>query len=354
MSTLLTAFPYPWQRSDAQQLHTTLTQLYPSGSQAVALASRAGLNAAQIFAEQSPYAVWNEILTLAAAHGHLPELVQQAHDLLAPSSPRRPFLASLLADAPQPLAAELDGTSGSHFIYANDAVSEPEALLYYDDLTIPMGQLPALVTTLNRLLALAPAVCRLLVTIDGESQYGTAFRIGQNWLLTNWHVLYNHRTRQGAATVMAEFGYEDGQRTSTAVPCEVASIRASEANDWAIIQTAEPLADTWPIVPLDAAVQPTLNAATYIIQHPGGTRKRLGYVRNQLSYFNQRIVHYLTDTQAGSSGAPVFNSHGELLAVHHFGGQPQTVLGKAPLKKNEGIRISCILRDFAQQGIMLA
>lgn len=131
------------------------------------------------------------------------------------------------------------------------------------------------------------------------------------------------------------------------------SIRASQPHDWAVIRPLEPLAAEWPIIPLDASVKLVLQDPTYIIQHPGGERKRLGYVRNQLSYFNQQVVHYLTDTQAGSSGAPVFNGAGELLAIHHLGGQPQSVVGRVPLKKNEGIRVSRILADFAQQGIAL-
>lgn len=211
MRTLLTTFPYPWAYREAQQLHTTLTQLYPTGPQAVAVASRAGLSPALIFTEQSAYAVWTDILTEAAKQGLLRSLVQQAHDLLAAGSPRRPFLASLLADIPVALAAEPDSVGGAgFFLYASDAVSEPEALLYYDDLTISSAQLPALITTLGKLVALAPAVCRLLVTFEDASQcYGTGFRIGPTLLLTNWHVLYQPGTRTRAVTVMAEFGYED-------------------------------------------------------------------------------------------------------------------------------------------------
>jgi V8-like Glu-specific endopeptidase len=88
-----------------------------------------------------------------------------------------------------------------------------------------------------------------------------------------------------------------------------------------------------------------------IIQHPGGERKRVAYVRNQITEFDHRIVHYLSDTQTGSSGSPVFNENGRLIALHHAGGRPQEVAGKAPLRKNERIRIPLILNGLAQIGV---
>lgn len=356
MTALLHAFPYPWSRPDAQQLHATLTQLYPSGTQAAALAERAGLSPGLVFTEQSAYDVWTSILTEAGRQGLVGQVVEQVHNRLSPSSPVRPFLAALLAGSPPPLAAEGEGAgAGSGFIYANDAVSEQEALLYADDLTIFTSQLPTLISTLQRLVALAPAVCRLTVELGDSSQYGTAFRIGTEWLLTNWHVLHEARSGRRATAVLAEFGYEAEvpDAGGAALPCDVTSIQANEENDWAIIRLAGVLSEEWPIIPLTRLARPLLRSATYIIQHPGGNAKRLGYVRNQVSYANERVVQYLTDTQGGSSGAPVFNAAGEVIAVHHLGGRPQTLLGKAPLKKNEGILVSRILDDFAQQGIVL-
>jgi len=64
------------------------------------------------------------------------------------------------------------------------------------------------------------------------------------------------------------------------------------------------------------------------------------------------VVHYLTDTQEGSSGAPVFDAQGKLIALHHAGGRPQEVAGRAPLKKNEGIRISRIVAGLTAQGVV--
>ena len=46
-----------------------------------------------------------------------------------------------------------------------------------------------LIGVLQRLQALAPSVCRLETTIPGDGQYGTAFRIASDLLLTNWHVV---------------------------------------------------------------------------------------------------------------------------------------------------------------------
>jgi hypothetical protein len=321
------------------------------------LANRAGLDASLVFTEQSAYAVWTEILSEAAKHGLVRQLVQQAYDRLAITSPVRSFLKALLAEMPPPLDAEGNYPGpGSGFLYADDTITEPEALLYTDDLTLFTSEVPALIATLTKLVQLAPAVCRLTVEVSGQRQYGTAFRIGPKLLLTNWHVLYEQRSHHKATAVLAEFGYE-AEVTNTgcvAVHCDVTSIQASQTNDWAIIQSAEALGDEWPIIPLKRLAMPQLRSATYIIQHPGGSAKRLGYVRNQVSYANDRVVQYLTDTQGGSSGAPVFNVAGEVIAVHHSGGQPHTLLGKAPLKKNEGILVSRILEDFASVNINLA
>ena len=46
----------------------------------------------------------------------------------------------------------------------------------------------------------------------------------------------------------------------------------------------------------------------FIVQHPDGQQKRLGFVRNMITAVTDDRVQYLTDTQPGSSGAPVFDA----------------------------------------------
>jgi hypothetical protein len=81
-------------------------------------------------------------------------------------------------------------------------------------------------------------------------------------------------------------------------------------------------------------------------------RKRVAYVRHQITYFDDRVVHYLSDTQVGASGSPVFDEAGRLVALHHAGGRPQQVAGQLPVKKNEGIRICRIATDLRAAGFI--
>jgi hypothetical protein len=118
-----------------------------------------------------------------------------------------------------------------------------------------------------------------------------------------------------------------------------------------VIRPKTALEDKWSIIKLSEAVEPKVGGGAFIIQHPEGLRKRIGYVRNQVSAFTDRVVHYLTDTQDGSSGSPVFNDAGQLIALHHAGGIPQDLTGKAPVTKNEGIRIPRIVTGLAAAGI---
>jgi hypothetical protein len=356
MSSILDAFPYPWAEKEAQELHITLTRLYPTVTQAVDVAEKAGIEAIYLDTQQPVIFVWREILQRAGADGITRDLVGTIRDLLNERNPRRPFLDDLLADRPTTPDAEPRNPDGTPvFLKDDDTVSEPEALLYYDDLTIQIGRVPALIETLRRLLERAPAVCRLVVDVHGQGMHGSGFRIGPDLLLTNWHVLHGEDGTPATA-VTAEFGYEDdgkgGALAPTPVPCDVGSIVAEQADDWGVIKASQPLNDAWPIVKLSEAVDPVRNAPAYIVQHPGGDRKRLGFVRNQVSAFDDRVVHYLTDTQQGSSGSPVFDANGKLIGLHHAGGTPQVVVGKPPMAKNEGIRIPRVVAGLQARNVV--
>lgn len=356
MASILDEFPFPWYRRDAQQLHQLMSRAFSATQAVTQLVLQSGLNPAAINFNQPVMYIWREVFDEAVNQGALRTLVQHAHDSLNASSPVRQTLATILADKP---IADPEPTTASgkpDFIEGSSEITNNEALLYHDDLMLEVGRLPAFINVLQRMQEFSPSVCKLTIDINGHPQYGTAFRIAEDMLLTNWHVLYKLPEETQATTVNAEFGYEDngkgGILPATIIECDETSIKADKDDDWAIIRTKTPMDPAWPIIRLSEAVPPKFNTSAYIIQHPNGQRKRLGFVRNEVNFFDNRVVHYITDTQEGSSGAPVFNSAGQLIALHHRGGDPQEVLGRPPLKKNEGIRISRIIEGLTAKNIL--
>jgi Trypsin-like peptidase domain/Effector-associated domain 1 len=173
--------------------------------------------------------------------------------------------------------------------------------------------------------------------------------------VTNHHVLPDANAAR-AATLL--FDYERATSGLTRAPTEVSLaperfFATSEIDDWTIVATQPGTAACWGAIPLLPVEDLRAGARVNIIQHPGGGEKKLSYLANEVVYVGGDRVQYLTDTEPGSSGSPVFDLQWRLVALHHSGGympEPGTSSERTFLR-NEGITIDAIVRGLtAAQG----
>ncbi len=330
-----------------QELMRILAALYPKRENALAAIKPLDVQF-DVTKGLSPHNMWFEIIQRLTSEGKLRDAVEGAV-LQFPGNPRTGFLRELLADTPAAVSAEPPQMSAPF----DDTVTEPEALLFFDDLTIPTGKVPGLIATLEKLMAVTPAVCLLKVENQLGEFYGTGFRISKKLVLTNHHVLFPKD--KVATRVIADFGFETSaagvSSDVTSLAADVASIDGEKMDDWAVISVAG-MKDDWPVLEVCGLPDPVVGGAAFILQHPGGHQKRLGFVRNTISDVKDGTVRYLTDTQPGSSGSPVFDSAARLIAMHNAGGQPVTIAGKPPVAKNQGIRISRVAERLKSKKII--
>jgi endonuclease G len=93
-----------------------------------------------------------------------------------------------------------------------------------------------------------------------------------------------------------------------------------------------------------------LGEVANIIQHPQGRFKELVLRENRLAHRTDAMLHYIADTEGGSSGSPVFNNEWQVIALHHWGGPSQDFTDDTgqpvPQQVNEGIRASRIVAEI--------
>src|SRR5262249_24438414 len=80
-----------------------------------------------------------------------------------------------------------------------------------------------------------------------------------------------------------------------------------------------------------------------IIQHPYGEPLQVALRDNSLVYDDESAIEYLTNTDYGSSGSPVFNDNWQVIALHSQRVKDPKSRGVVTYYRNRGIKIAAIL-----------
>ncbi len=318
-----------------------LSDIYFDSQEARLVAMRAGLDVGDIVYTGNVRNYWQNILTYAdnideGAHNH-DLIVGLLETITSPEErgKKDEFLKTVLNNykTDKPNIADDKGPS------VDDNWQEPESP---DQLEKLMGSISTLqpISFLEQGLICARAVARIVI----GNNVGTGFLVANNYLITNNHVLPNSAA---AATATVQFNYQqnwlgnDLQFDSFTLAPEAGFVTstdkpATKSLDFTIIKIAGDANAGYGQL-LFSNEPAEKDDFVSIIQHPAGGPKQIALYHNVVTFANDTVVQYLTDTLPGSSGAPVFNDKWEVVALHHSGGWIKEPGLAKSVYRNEGI-----------------
>lgn len=231
----------------------------------------------------------------------------------------------------------------------------------------------------NTFLLLSKSVC--LVRIGGKPR-GSGFLLYDNFVLTNAHVIksaYNFKTDQLTNNITVTFSYEIEEFMWDSVAVEdVVCYGFDNKLDWALLKVNDSMPLPNGLLPHVKSVSDTECSNIFIIGHPNCEGKQVDFSsvvcpenRRQVVEENWRknpgsnddyvnrvvkeipelnnILAYKSKSHQGSSGSPVFNEEGNLVAMHTRGyfyhdakGQPRSLM-------DFGYLLSSIIKDIELQ-----
>lgn len=166
-------------------------------------------------------------------------------------------------------------------------------------------------------------IARAVARIDFADQTsGTGILLGGRWLLTCHHVVPSlERARVVKAVI---FGFERSHTDQLQAGVSVAlapdqGFHTQEADDWTLVRLSadDRLAPFGHSYLFDDPYT-QIGAEARVVQHPGAREKSVA--TGPIVEADGGRVRYRINTEGGSSGAPVINTDGKIIALHHAGG----------------------------------
>lgn len=187
---------------------------------------------------------------------------------------------------------------------------------------------------------LSRSVGRLEVLSGSGYSVCTAFFVNKNHIVTNYHCIPG---RNGGIVTEARIVmgyYRKGLAENIRVyQVNVLPVSSDNALDYSVLETYGDGGREWGALEV-AFRKPEENEPLMIVHHPGGQEKKItrsGCLAGPISDFSESTLLHRCDTLPGSSGSPVLDLQGKVVALH-FGGTPL----KGPGAYNSATLISSI------------
>lgn len=328
------------------QLNYVLAELVPEKSSIKKFILASGLKPHFIDTDGSPLDAWNAVINEAEKNGKVDDLVKSVMHIY----PNDPFLKSALAsvDINYSLSPDIDNISNWQPV-SEDTL---EVLTMGGSTMLPVNFLAMGVIR-------SKAVAKVEIK-TGTEQYdvGTGFiakidDFDELFFITNYHVI-NDKNSIDATKIIFDYELDIDRNTKSSRsftidkngPWYTSPVHECDVCIFKLNASNEELSQ-YPFLLLKKTTVDK-NEFVNIIHHPGGEMKQISLYHNIVTNYDERTVQYLTDTLKGSSGAPVFNSNWQVVALHHMGGPRKAGEPELPIgvkSRNEGIHINRIV-DF--------
>ena len=197
-----------------------------------------------------------------------------------------------------------------------------------------------------RMLELALEAARAVVRIVTPDSLGTGFLAAPALVMTNNHVIANPTA---AAPCAFQFNY---QLDRLLQPAPVQSARARPEGvfytnsdlDFTVVEVTDVPGN---VIPLALAPRRIYrDDRVNIIQHPGGHYKKISMQNNFVAFADSHSIQYLTTTEPGSSGSPVFDDDFVVVGIHHSGGNLLEPGSNRRYLRNAGSSMIAVLEDL--------
>jgi len=196
-------------------------------------------------------------------------------------------------------------------------------------------------------LALETSRCICLVVVP--SGCGTGFLITPDLVITSNHVIWEPQQLEKSTF---RFNY---QLDTHGKPEEFKEFKFASGGifypnkelDYTIIQLADSPGLEWGIVKFSSIV-PDIKKRVNIIQHPQAGPKQISIQNNFIEYSDNEIIQYLTATEPGSSGSPVFDDNWAVIGMHRGTRPIKKSDGEETHYRNEGFRFSRIYQSLPE------
>jgi hypothetical protein len=331
--------PLDWN-SALSDLNVRLARIYPDAGKARFVVRQAGLDPDEINWVGVPKVFWMHVLEEVNRRDRILELLRVVREEF-PNIDFRSLeqrLANPAGDANAPVLPDDDWKGPPA------ARGDLERVIEAQPTFLP-------ISFLEKGLIAAKAVAY----VRQPKAVGTGFMIPDNLLVTNNHVLPDE-VAAAAATIRFNYQKTIEGADEPVVEYELApdsffaTSPLSGGDDWTVVRVKGDTA-AWGFLKLtDVAVK--VKDYVNIIQHPHGLPKQIALYHNVVAYVDESRVQYLTDTERGSSGSPVFDNNWSVVALHHMGGNLQEPgSGGATYLRNQGVHVRALLRGLTKHGL---